>query len=97
MGRELPGGEFFRRNFTLGYLLELLYRILLMSWFLIADSILCMERLRVIILCKFSPGLNCIEKKSLRKRDFSLEEKPDFLVLFKKRLEIRFKKTRFFN
>ena len=63
---------------------EFLYEVLLMSCCLFADSILRVETLRVIVRGKFSPGLNCLEDISVRRRDFSVEVEPNFLALFKK-------------
>ena len=63
---------------------EFPYQILLMSCFLIADSILRVEILIVIVRGKFSPGLNCLRSKSLETSDFCVKEWPDFLELLKK-------------
>jgi hypothetical protein len=63
MGREFPGGEFSGEILHWGNLPEFLYEIPLMFCFLFADTILRVEMLRVIVQDKFSPGLNCLEKK----------------------------------
>ena len=68
-GGKFPGGEFLRENLS-----ELLYTILLMSYFLFSVSILCVEMLSVIVQGKFLAGLNCLENKSLGRRDFSVDE-----------------------
>ena len=75
-----------------------------MSCFLIAGSIICLDLLSVIVRCKiicldllrvifqwkFSPGLNCLENKSVERRDLSVEVLPDFPALFKKRSALKF-------
>jgi hypothetical protein len=57
-GENFLGGGFFRGNLNCGNRPEFLYEILLISCFLFADAILRLDILRVIVLGKFSPGLN---------------------------------------
>ena len=51
-----------------------------------------MEVLKLIVRDEFLLGLNCPEDISRWEGDFSVEVEPDFLVLFKDRSEIKFKK-----
>ena len=69
-GGEFPGDEFFRELYTGVIFPEFLYEVLLMYYFLIADSILRVGMLSVIVRAKFSPGLNCLENNTLGWRVF---------------------------
>ena len=71
--RSFQGLNFSEEILHYGNLPEFLYEILLVSYFLIADSILSAEMLRVIVRGKFSPGFNCLENKSVWRRDLSLK------------------------
>ena len=73
-GGKFPGGEFSEEILHWGNLSELIYGILLMSCFLFSVSVLRLETLGVIVRGNFSPGLDCLENKSLGWRDFSMEE-----------------------
>ena len=44
-----------------------------MSSFLFANSVLRVKMLRVIVRGKYSPGCDCLENKSMGKRDFSVD------------------------
>ena len=70
---RFQGVNFSRKILYQRNLPEFLYEILLMSCFLFADSILPVEKIRVGVLGKFSPGLNCLENKSMGRRDFFVE------------------------
>ena len=61
-----------------------------------AATIFRVEMLSVIARGKFSPGLNCIEKLSVGRRDFSMELELDFLVLLKM-IRNEIKKSSVFN
>jgi hypothetical protein len=76
-------------KFTLGYFPEFLYKILLISCFLFADSILCVEMLKVIVRGKFSPGLNCLENISVGRRGFLLSWSQISLRYLEKRTDIK--------
>ena len=77
-GGMFPKGEFFRGNLP-----KLLYKILLMSCSLLVDTSTRGDVKGTSVRCKFSPGLNCLENKSLGRRDFSVEEWQNFLELLK--------------
>jgi len=61
-----PGGELVRGNYALGdFAIVFIRNSFYISYFLFAASILHMELLRVIVVGKFSPGLNCLEEISV--------------------------------
>ena len=61
MGREVSRDELFKGNYTLGEFVRIpIENSFYISCFLFFFSILRVELLRVIILGKFSPRLNCL-------------------------------------
>ena len=65
-------GEFLEEILHRGNLPEFLYKFLLMSCFLFANSILRIKMLMVTVQGKFLPGLNFLEDMSRGKGDFPL-------------------------
>ena len=94
---SIQGVSFSGEILRWGNLPGLLYDIRLMSFLLFADSISRMVMLRGVVQGKFSPGFNCLENKSLGRKDFFAEVQSDFLVSFKKRSENKWEKQVFFN
>ena len=96
MGREFSRDEIFRGDSTLEDFARILIRnYFYVPCFLFVDSILRVEMLRVSVLCKFSPGLNCPEDISAEGWIFV---ELDFQELSIKRSDIKVKKkTSFIN
>ena len=89
------GGELIRGNYTQGGFARIpIQNSFYMSCFLFSVSILYVELLRVIAQGKFSPGLTFLEDVPVG-RVFLCGDKPDFLGLFKKRSEIKYKRQVF--